>query len=774
MSEKNQVTKRKETYRSAIKKVKSDRELYDAFSKLNRAIPQRKRTTPLEEEDLTKMYNAYAAAINTLNTKMETLSDNMSKLNLTGKKLISTRKKMQNQLDYYTKLRKTLSKDLKAVSACKKLNLEPRPNITQFYESARSEKLEYDLRKAKKYGGGNSTRYRITTPEKDGFFTVSKKGLSVSKKKDAVIDEINKKYGNKSIFNTQNKKQMAALAELLLKDEKIEDKIHDGFDEYVTRASFRSTRRDVKEELIEVVNKAKDEETISPETAKFLSDMIQEIKPGEIISLLEYMQEADRIDSTKDINNKLGVNSSSKLDKRNSAMSMVADLIGCKGLIAPASTLQVKDPETGKIISGTLMEHAEGIDRDSDKIEDMEKFNQLTPEKIQNSLSLKKDIANLQILDWLCGNPDRHFHNIFYKFDEAGNVTGVVGIDNDLSFGSKDHFLENDGISLENMSVITKETADRIMSMSKEEFKNMLFGYDLSTEEVNKSLERLDMLKEKIENDMEYYKDMPLGYVEDGRIRIMDDEQLAAASFYGDLAGGKRMGTMEGDIQGRNDKNLFASVGEVGKAANGIYLSMQVAKEGIYKNNNSVIANAVIIEKQIDAMEASERKTHNGHQPFKDMIAALKSCKEGYTFVENGLAKPKYNGGVTISEDNINIYKSVLEDALKKCNSYLETKDEKKIMKLSKSSNGYERYMLAKEARDGITQTLENLGEMLDKKDIIYDLELRYEGHKVTCNKQIDAINKKDKDRKAGLAAQAEDVKINRMEVENRQSQLGL
>ena len=103
------------------------------------------------------------------------------------------------------------------------------------------------------------------------------------------------------------------------------------------------------------MNKAKDEETISPETAKFLSDMIQEIKPGEIISLLEYMQEADRIDSTKDINNKLGVNSSSKLDKRNSAMSMVADLIGCKGLIAPASTLQVKDPETGKIISGTLM-----------------------------------------------------------------------------------------------------------------------------------------------------------------------------------------------------------------------------------------------------------------------------------------------------------------------------------------------------------------------------------------------------------------------------------
>lgn len=111
------------------------------------------------------------------------------------------------------------------------------------------------------------------------------------------------------------------------------DKIHDGFDQYVTKASFRNTRRNVREELIEVVNKAKDEETISPETAIFLSDMIQEIKPGEMISLLEYMQEADRIDSTKDINNKLGVNSSSKLDKRNSAMSMVADLICSSAMI---------------------------------------------------------------------------------------------------------------------------------------------------------------------------------------------------------------------------------------------------------------------------------------------------------------------------------------------------------------------------------------------------------------------------------------------------------
>ena len=759
MSTKDQVSKRKETYRAAIKKVKKDQELYDAFRKLNSAIPQRKQKTPMSQEDLNKMDTAYRATLNTLNKKMEDLSKKIDKAPSANKKQINSKKKLEDKYEYYTKLRKTLSKDLKAVTACRKLQLEPLPNVTQFYENARSDKAEYDLRKAKKYGAGTSTRYRINTPEKDGFFTISKKGISDTQKKMNALNEIDKKYGNKSIFSTHNKLDMMKLAETLLKNDEIDDKIHDKFEEYVTRANFRSTRREVKEEFINAINES---DSLTDNKKKMLTDIISDIKPGEMLSLLEYMHDAHKIENVADINKAIGVNTNAKQDKRNSAMSMVADLLGRKDLIASSTTLQIKDPETGKIINGTLMENAKGIDRDSTKKEDLEKFNQLTPEKIQNSLQLKKDIADMQILDWLCGNADRHFRNIFYKFDNEGNICGLVGIDNDLSFGKEDHASNLDGINLENMNVMTEEMADKIMNMNKEEFRNMLFGYDLTTAEVNKSLERLETLQEKITMDREYFKDMPPGYVEDNRIRIMNDEQLATTSFYGDLAGGRKKLSYDAEPQGREDKNLFASVSKHGINANGIDYSITAANAGIYEDNVNVIRESVLIDKRIDDMEASERKTRNGHQPFRDMITAMKNCKDAYSFIENGMAKPTYDGGVKVSEDNINLYKSTLEEALKKCDAYMETKDVKKIMKLSKTSNGYERYMLAKESKEGIKKTLEHLNGMIEKKNLVEDYQIRYEGHKVLCDKQLQNINDKDATRKAALADQAKEVNKNR------------
>ena len=761
MGYKDQVSKRKETYRTAIKNVKKDVELYNAFRKLNSAIPQRKKTSPMSKADIDKMDTAYRATLTTLNNRMEALSNKIDSAPAGNKKQVAAKKKLKDQYEYFSKLRKTLSKDLKAVSACKKLQLDPLPNVTQFYENARSDKAEYDLRKAKKYGSGTSTRYRITTPEKDGFFTVSKKGSSVTQKKNNVVDELNKKYGDKSIFNTHNKTNMMILGNILLNNEIIENTIHDNLEEYVTRANFRSTRREVKEEFINTINNSKQ---LNQSDKKTFASVIEDIKPGEMLTLLEYMGEAHKIDNADDIYKDLGINSNSKIDKRNSAMSMVADLVGRKDLIASASSLQIKDPETGKIITGTFMENAKGTDRDSTKKEDLEKFNKLTPEKIQSSLQLKKDIADLQILDWLGGNADRHFRNVFYKFDEEGNICGLVGIDNDLSFGKDEHGNQLEGIYPENMSVITEEMADKIMNMNKEEFKNMLFGYDLTTEEVDKALERLDTLQERITADKEYFKDMPPGYVEDGRIRIMNDEQLKEVSLYGDLAGGRsKLSEATGEAQTREDKNLFATVGKLAKDANGIDYSIKVAKAGIYQDNTNVIRESVLLDKRIDAMEASERKTYNGHDEFRNMLNSMKNCKDAFRHVEDGMAKPKYDGGVNVSVDNINLYKACLEDAMKKCDDYMKTKDINKINKMSKTSNGYERYMLAKESKESIKKTLEYLGGMVEKKDLITDYENRLEGHKELCQKQLEGIKTKDAARKKELTEKAKEVYENRI-----------
>jgi hypothetical protein len=47
---------------------------------------------------------------------------------------------------------------------------------------------------------------------------------------------------------------------------------------------------------------------------------------------------------------------------------------------------------------------------------------------------LKRELANLQLMDALIGNIDRHCENYFIQVDAFGNPVGVLGIDNDLTF----------------------------------------------------------------------------------------------------------------------------------------------------------------------------------------------------------------------------------------------------------------------------------------------------------------------------------------------------
>ena len=47
---------------------------------------------------------------------------------------------------------------------------------------------------------------------------------------------------------------------------------------------------------------------------------------------------------------------------------------------------------------------------------------------------LQRALSKLMIVDALCGQVDRHAGNVFIQTDGAGNVVGVVGIDNDLAF----------------------------------------------------------------------------------------------------------------------------------------------------------------------------------------------------------------------------------------------------------------------------------------------------------------------------------------------------
>ncbi len=210
------------------------------------------------------------------------------------------------------------------------------------------------------------------------------------------------------------------------------------------------------------------------------------------------------------------------IDRRNSAMSTVAELLGVGNVIAGSRPMTIV--HEGKEITGTFMNFAEGWDPD-----DMNPANPLMsagPEDMITTESLES-LANLQALDFICGNVDRHSGNMFYKFDNGKppKFLGVQGIDNDYSFCL---YEGHNMVFLDNLSIIPEKTAQKIMSLTPALLEVTLSPYGLSKEEIDAAWNRTHRLQERITSDAEYFLDKPADYVEKGHIRVVKEDDLKA------------------------------------------------------------------------------------------------------------------------------------------------------------------------------------------------------------------------------------------------------
>ncbi len=135
-----------------------------------------------------------------------------------------------------------------------------------------------------------------------------------------------------------------------------------------------------------------------------------------------------------------------KLRERNVATSRIANLLGLQSLVVNSELAELSYEENGetKTKEGLLMSTAEGTE--AKKIKDERN----SKNKDDNGFNLgdvtgnfQREMSNLDILDYVCGQIDRHTGNFFVKKDENGKFNGVVGIDNDFSFG-KSNTLKGD------------------------------------------------------------------------------------------------------------------------------------------------------------------------------------------------------------------------------------------------------------------------------------------------------------------------------------------
>lgn len=219
-----------------------------------------------------------------------------------------------------------------------------------------------------------------------------------------------------------------------------------------------------------------------------------------------------------------GYGKDKNVPRRNAAMSAVADRLGMTNLLARSKVMKVKTDGGDK--TGVFMEWAEG--KDLKKLTDSEKIDpDIMGKKIRfDSGRAIKSAANLQVLDFICGNVDRHNGNMFYQFEEIDDVltlVGLQGIDNDASFGVKD-VSKGEGklAGLDSMRLMTRSAAETVLNLTEEELKYSLYGL-VEEEEIRHAWKRTKLLQDKIKASMKvkWKNDTD---VRPGAIRILDDE----------------------------------------------------------------------------------------------------------------------------------------------------------------------------------------------------------------------------------------------------------
>ncbi len=115
-----------------------------------------------------------------------------------------------------------------------------------------------------------------------------------------------------------------------------------------------------------------------------------------------------------------GMQQGSSIAKRNTAMSTVADYLGLGKLIAGSRSFKLET--NGKVIEGVVQQKAEGLDtstiRKGDEILDI---TENEGNKAIDSPELKRQLSDLMVIDFICGNYDRHAQNMLYKTERDEN-----------------------------------------------------------------------------------------------------------------------------------------------------------------------------------------------------------------------------------------------------------------------------------------------------------------------------------------------------------------
>lgn len=113
--------------------------------------------------------------------------------------------------------------------------------------------------------------------------------------------------------------------------------------------------------------------------------------------------------------------------------------------------------------------------------------------------NLQKGLLDLQVLDVLCGQVDRHAHNFFVQVN--GNEVKITGIDNDTAFGKNTNGIDRLSVAIGAKPpfagpppLMSREAFDNLKAIDRVTYRSDLVVAGLDNDEVNASMSRLDAM----------------------------------------------------------------------------------------------------------------------------------------------------------------------------------------------------------------------------------------------------------------------------------------
>ena len=364
--------------------------------------------------------------------------------------------------------------------------------------------------------------------------------------------------------------------------------------------------------------------------------------PENIKKLVEITRQVRLLKNKYSIQSRLKINKKARIDKRNSAVSTVADSIGLSTLIPKSENMRVRTGD--KIHKGTFMKSATMDDPNIKSLENP--LTNLTVAGVANSPKFIEDAANIQILDYICGNVDRHANNIFYKVekrpDENGNMVdtlvAIEGIDNDTALGAVNLNYDKNVMSfvkLKSIRVIPRKTAEMVMALKPEYLKTILAGYDLNKEEIDRAIDILDEVKRAINYGKYQYKYHDKGTVLKNNsvniLKVVDEKDFDKIDIINDLydrSSGEVVNTKKGKVLVPDNINLYTRVVDVAYAGM-VYSNMrEEVFDKMTKDLQKVRAMAKEAKPTTDATLDIKKVPRRKVEEYGEMIAANKALSD--------------------------------------------------------------------------------------------------------------------------------------------------